>query len=92
MKRDKLSQTALFGKVENSVSQRLLATDTSIITILQEVRNPLTSINLAIGILGDLTSTEDKEIVLSIVGNSSRKIEILINSLLIFSEERKVVV
>lgn len=92
MKRDKLFQTDLFGKVENLVSHRLLATDPSIITILQEVRNPLTSINLAIGMLGDLTCKEEEEIFLSIIGNSSRKIEYLINSLLIFSEERKAVV
>ena len=92
MKRDKLTQIDKLGKVEDWVSQKLVANDASVVTILQEVRNPLTSINLAIGLLGDLSCKEDKEIFLSIIGKSSLKIEKLINSLLIFCEEKQAIV
>jgi hypothetical protein len=92
MKRDKLLQTDQFEEVDNSLTQKLSANDTTIVATLQEVRNPLTSINLAIGMLGDLSCAEDKAIFLSIVGRSSCKIEYLINSLLRFGGEIKTAV
>ena len=69
-------------RVEKPSLRKEFSYQPSKFALAQEIRNPLTNINLAVGMLRSMTNIDDQEKCLDIISRASCKIEVLIHSIL----------